>query len=311
MTWAEAKAKSGIGSGKGKSTKQQQIGKRESHGKLLAAKIVAKHSDTSTETVIDSRQAAKLAKKDQQRQKQLDAKRQAEKEQQRLDAVAKPHQQAIQKLHEYISDFPTSALSAAASKTTTATSEKDQWALICESKQMQCDEIMALQAMLNTDDDVNDENIPVQPLLVVHADSKLEDMQQKIEEWQCDMDNERLQESIVHHPPISFALQRSIPDMDDDDWVAHLYVIVTFPPKYPMESSSMSSLHIDIPWFLITQPSLVVAENKPLQSLRHLDTKKLLAALTEQQREISSDGIPIVYELLDTWLMENLFEYVE
>jgi hypothetical protein len=112
----------------------------------------------------------------------------------------------------------------------------------------------------------------------------------------------------VKHPPISFVLKRHLEDPNDEEYVAHLLVHVTFQPQYPLH---VTPPNISIVWFLLTQKSMMVSSNKPLDSTNQgiLDETKLLQDIAQH----SSDyllGMPSVYELLDTWLSENLFHYI-
>ena len=100
-------------------------------------------------------------------------------------------------------------------------------------------------------------------------------------------------------------MKRSVDDPNNDDWVAHCLVEVIFPSHYPLH---VTPPEIRIAWFLLTQKSLVVADNKPLESMGFLDETALLQALHAQAQELV--GMPCLYELLDTWWSEHLFDYV-
>jgi hypothetical protein len=303
MTWAEAKAKSGIPT----TSKQKEAGriKAENHGKLLAAKILAKAGPTMEEQ-IHNRQAAKQARKDQHRQAQLEAQREAEKERQRLEAVARPHERAQDKLRELVESFASSSSLTTTSTTTTrdqASSPNDDDDLadaadpsvICESKQLQLDELLALHAIYADTPDV----------LTVAEDSQWDDLPIKLEQWQDDPTSVESQDAVVRHPPIRLALKRSIADPEDDDWVAHCLVEITMPPTYPLVETPPK---IQVTWFLLTQKSLIVADNKPFESLGTLDEVGLLQAVKEQAQELI--GMPCLYEVMDTWFSENLFQFI-
>jgi RWD domain len=288
MTWAEAKAKSGSAP----PSKNKDAGriKAETHGKLLAAKILAKAGPSQDEQ-IQNRQAAKQARKDQQRQAQLQALREAEKEKQRQEAIAKPHERALAKMKELAEGF---SLSTATTVLPGMEETEVDPALVCESKQFQLDELLALQAIYADTPDI----------LTVADDSQWEDLQTKMEAWQNDPTQET-EGAVVNHPPLRIALKRSIEDPEDEDWIAHCLVEISMPPTYPV---AVTPPVIKISWFLLTQKSLVVADNKPLESLGTLDDVGLLQALTLQAQDLI--GMPCLYEVMDSWFSENLFHFI-
>jgi len=306
LTWSEAKAKSGIST----NSKQKEIGKikGETHGKLLAAKIVAKSAPSVEEQQTQNRQAMKQAKKDLQRQAQLDAQREATKERQRLEAVVKPHEQAIEKLQELATTFQTSRRRKKEGDVdeesgTSKGMTEEEMTVICESKQLQVDEMFALQAMYADTPDV----------FTISEDSKLEDLQMALEEWQ--EDPTITTKNVINHPPLRLGWKRSIvnpDDDDDDDWIAHCFLEIVLSSTYPMimkeEEESPAPMEINVLWFLLTQKSLIVSEDKPFESWGILDESGLRDALFVQVREMI--GLPCLYEVMDTWFSENLFQFI-
>ena len=290
MTWAEAKSKSGGPP----ITKNKEAGriKADTHGKLLAAKIVAK-AGPSVEEQIQNRQAAKQARKDEQRQAQLQAQRDAEKERQRVEAVARPHEQALVKLQELAEAFVLSS----SHKDDDDDDERGDATVICESKQLQLDELLALQAIYVDTPDV----------LTVAHESEWEDLQTHLERWQEDPTMTESERSIVTHPPLRLAWKRSLdnPDEDDNDWVAHCFVEITMPSTYPIIETPPT---IHIAWFMLTQKSLVVSDDKPLENWGVLDETAFLHALREHAQEWI--GMPCLYEVMETWFSENLFRFI-
>jgi hypothetical protein len=301
LTWAEAKGKTGNISSSGGN---KNNARRENHGKLLANKIISKAGPSETE-VVKNRQAARLARRDQQRQEQLETQRQAQKERQRMEAVAEPHQQALEKLEERAVAYQSSTtafksyIDDAASAAVSNNSEDLSMILLCESKQLQVDELLALQAIFADTPDI----------LVVADDCRLEELQQNLEDWQMDASSSNhleLSAIIASHPPLRIVLKRSVDDPKDDDWVAHCLLEIVFPHDYPIQ---VTPPQIRVEWFLLTQKSLVVAENKPLESLGTLDESGIVEALKQQAQELGV-GMPCLYEILDTWWCENVFEFI-
>ncbi len=295
MTWAEAKSKCGEGGSKNPNKATIKISQQPNHGKLLAAKIIAKQGPQEDER-IKNRQAARMARKDQLRQEQLDRQRELEKEQRRLEEMVRPCETALVKLKELQQKFHDKGASNIDCDNESADTSNDDLDpdMICESKQLQLDEVLALEAIY-ADQDV----------LQVAASSKLEELQEKLETLQENPDTG--QAAVVQHPPISYTLVRSIDDPEDDDFVAHFLLHVSYPPNYPLETTPPT---LRILWHLVTQKSLVVPSNKPLESLAILDEEALFQAMSEEAQE-SLLGMPSVYELLDTWLTEHIFEYLQ
>jgi hypothetical protein len=173
--------------------------------------------------------------------------------------------------------------------------DSDRKNLLCESIQLQLDEVLALEAMY-ADTDV----------LRVSAGSRLDRLRGKVETWLEDEDSIQCQDAILSHPTLSYTLKRSIDHPDNDDLVAHLLLHVEYPPDYPLVTTPPKIVMV---WYLVTSKSLVVASNKPLESLGRLDDEALFEALSAEAKEFLV-GLPGVYELLDTWLAEHLFDFV-
>jgi len=70
----------------------------------LAAKIMAKNGPSEDERIRD-RQAKKTAYKDQQRQEQLTAQREAKREHQRVGGMVKPHGMAVERLRQLADEY--------------------------------------------------------------------------------------------------------------------------------------------------------------------------------------------------------------
>ncbi len=292
MTWAEAKNKSGEGGGsKNPHSAKLKLSQQPNHGKLLAAKIIAKQG--SADDRIKDRQAARMARKDQLRQEQLDAQRELEKEQKKLDSMVKPHETAMQKRKEFEQEFH-EKLANNNNNTDTATDDSSGGDpdIVCESKQLQLDEILALEAIYSDQD-----------VLRVSAASRMEELQEKLEAFQEDDSNTT---HVLEHPALSYTLARSIDHPEDDDVVAHLLLHVSYPSVYPLETTPK----LDLVYCVVTKRSLLVPNNKPLESLGFLNEQGLLVAMKDEAQE-SLLGMPSVYELADTWLTEHVFEFIE
>ena len=116
------------------------------------AKIIAKHGPSEDERV-KNRQAARMARRDQMRQEELDRERELKKEQARLDDMVRPHDKAIDKMKELESKFHELQINNNKKETESSScrnnneNDLEQMNSICESKQLQLDEVLALDAI--------------------------------------------------------------------------------------------------------------------------------------------------------------------
>jgi len=299
LTWGEAKNKSGVGKNKAVIKPHQ----KESHGKFLAAKIISKGGPDQGEK-IKNRQAAKLAKKDQKLQEELDMQREIKKEQQRLEDVVRPHEKALQKMKEVelnfhqrnnnnVNQINYDDCSNNHDKNDDDDDDDDRRTLLCESKQLQLDEVLALQAIY----------VDTETLKISEA-SNLEELQNKLDDWQMDPDRISLQKTVIDHPMIALTMNRSIEDEENNDLIAHILLHIIYQNNYPLQVPT-----IQILWFLVTKKSAVTSSNKPLESLGVLDEVELIKSMSDHANEYLL-GMPSVYELLDTWLSEHLSEFI-
>ena len=179
-------------------------------------------------------------------------------------------------------------------KTSANSMDVSEMKLCAECKQMQLDEIMALEAIFT---DTNN-------FLVAEA-SNVERLRDLMEEYQMDEDNEALLRSVVEHHPVSLYLQQTIDDDDNPDLVASLLLRITYPRLYPLGGSPPL---MDISYFMVTDRTVVCSPDKPLESLAYLEEVKLQEAFAAESKQILPD--PSVYEVAVTWLPENLFQFV-
>merc|ERR1712238_67931 len=252
-------------------------------------------------------QAAKMAKKDQKLQEELDRQREIKKEQQRLEDVVRPHEKAIQKMkevelnfHQRNNDNVNQINSDDCSNNHNKDdddddddNDDDRRTLLCESKQFQLDEVLALQAIY----------VDTETLKISEA-SNLEELQNKLDDWKMDPDRRSLQQTVIDHPMIALTMNRSIEDEEYNDMIAHILVHVIYQNNYPLQVPT-----IQILWFLVTKKSAVTSSNKPLESLGVLDEVGLIKSMSDHANEYLL-GMPSVYELLDTWLGEHLSEFI-
>jgi hypothetical protein len=264
------------------------------------AKIIAKLGPSDDER-IKNRQAARMARRDQMRQEELDRERELKKEQARLDNMVRPHELAIDKMKELESKFHERQINnnketESSSSNNRVENDLEQMKSICESKQLQLDEVLALDAIYADLD-----------TLKVSEACRIQELQSKLDSWQMeDGDIIDLQKEIVEHPKIIYTLKRSIEDPQDEDWIIHLLVVAEYSPSYPISTTPPI---LTIQWYLITKQSLVVPSNKPLVSCGVLDEGGLLSAIAKEAQEL--EGMPVVYELLDTWLNDHIFDYIQ
>jgi len=138
--------------------------------------------------------------------------------------------------------------------------------------------------------------------------SKLDQLREKVEEWQIDEDNQTLMLAIAKHVPISFTLKLRIEGCceENDSFIALMLLQISLPPKYPLHGSAPD---FHIVWFIVVDPLETCNANKPLETLGYCDELKLKDTIKrEAEGQLLPD--PCVYELATTWLSEHLKEYV-
>lgn len=289
LTWDEAKAK--VGGSNAYTEKKKPIPKNINHGDALTAKVIAKNG-ASQQELSQHKSLLKKARREEERAAAAAAKREEERERERADQVVKPHEQARERLKELALQQVVAFLAPETSSTTTNDFDLSEMKQIAECKQMQLDEIMALEAIF----------ADTEEFLVSEA-SNLEDLREKIEEYQMDEEKEVLLRSVAEHPPVSLYLQLTLDG--DIDLVASVLLHVTYPQLYPLGGSTP---HYEIDYFMVTDRTAVCSADKPLESLAYLEETALRDALKTESGQILPD--PCVYEVAVSWLSDNLFDFV-
>lgn len=283
MTWSEAKAKAGDNGGGGK----KKVAKKVPHDKILADKIIAKGTNQSEKDRIAGRQAARRARKDEERAILLEEKRREEKEKQRLEQVVKPHEQAIEKMAELAREQQRRKHNEG---NTINSSSLSQLQEIAECKQIQLDELLALEAIFMDTE-----------TFLVAEECQLDELREKMDALD-DSDGLSLK-AIARHPPVSFKLQHTIDDPDGGDLVANILLHVELPALYPLKENVAPKF--EIVFFMLTDKTMVCSANKPLESLGYLEESRFMDSIKAEAQMLLPD--PCIYELSSTWLPENIF----
>eukprot|EP00545_Synedropsis_sp_CCMP1620_P001002 CAMPEP_0119014074 /NCGR_PEP_ID=MMETSP1176-20130426/9339_1 /TAXON_ID=265551 /ORGANISM="Synedropsis recta cf, Strain CCMP1620" /LENGTH=313 /DNA_ID=CAMNT_0006967211 /DNA_START=94 /DNA_END=1035 /DNA_ORIENTATION=+ len=290
ITWAEAKGKAGANNNSHGGKKKTAV-RQVNHGQALTAKIVVKNSAPAEFNQAELRRARRQDEKTAALARKLANERELEKQHQ---DVVQPHDQAKERMSEVALELQAEAVKLSAGSDITSSVDLSEMQQIVQCREMQLDEIMALEAIFVDTDE-----------FLVAAESNADELRGKIEDWQADEENEALLTSVVQHPPLSYSLQLSIDGSNEDqmDLVASLLLKVTLPPMYPESALPQ----FEVAYFVVTDRTAVCSADKPLESLVNLQEDKLLEALLEQAQQIVPD--PCVYELAVMWLTDNLFDF--
>jgi len=312
LTWSEAKNKVGESSGgQGKKKPNGLVGTKN-HATHQAQKIISKGDNRSQSDKIKDRQAARLARKDAERQAYLNAQREEEKERAQLEQLVRPYDLAVERLDNIANDEQDNNINRKAKSSTTTDDPNNTLAdldldQVCECRQMQLDEILALEAIYDGAD--------MEPLSFLTA-SKLEDHRKTIEEWQLDESNEQLKKTVRDLPPISFTLKLILENDDvlskgpssessesesESELACLMLLKVTFPPLYPLYESQTP--YFEVVDLMVVDKTSVCNKNKPLESIGRLQEDGFIEALKSQALELH--GMPCVYEIVATWLPEE------
>jgi len=304
LTWAEAKGKVGGSSGAG-GKKAKQLGKKAAHSDVLAQKIIAKRQQSSAS---GDDEGGIVTKAQQRRQERADAKASAAiaaaKEEERLNSLAlvAPSESAklrmeklVQGLHEKPIQLQSSCIDD--------NNDPEEKRKVFECKQLQLDEIMALEAIFLDSNDFQ----------MFQACSK-DELQSYVETYQEDED-EIVLNSIVKHPSLAFTLSMTVDDnresksQEDEDLelVASVVLQIILPDLYPLYNMTPN---IEIHDIMVTSKTAdPIRPDKTLDSLVHVDMNELNSQLRQACAEILPDLC--VYEVTNSWLSEHLFDFVE
>jgi hypothetical protein len=296
LTWAAAKHANGDSAGikKKKGEKPKKLGHTE--------KIIAKNGVTK-EQIAKEKSIIKQEKRLEDKLSVIAEKRAEERRQQLHIPKIKPHEQAQKKMSEL-------AFKHQAETTTTKSfarideSDLSELQIICQCKEMQLSELMALEAIFADTEEY-----------LVAASSELESLQEKMEAYQADEENETALRSVANHPPISIILQLTVPDdsqiMTEDglELITSLLLRVTLPPTYPLVTESPeSSPHFEVVYFMCADNLEEVNADKPIESMAFLDEVQLLEAFQKECHLLLPDLS--VYEVASSWLCENLANFL-
>jgi hypothetical protein len=300
LSWAEAKARSGIAASGVK--KNKEVLRKQNHGDVLAAKIIAKSGGGVKEA--EDRKLKKAFRKQEEKAAAIAAQRAEEREQKRLAAMqeVKPTDRAIERSTEILQELREKETDDPPNVNVDSIdfNDEDTLAKIVECKQMQVDEIMALEAMVPEED------------FVLCNGSRIDELREALE--LCD-DDIAMRQQIAKHPPLSFYIRLQLDDDQDaagDDVAAEMnlnaQIVVrgTLPPLYLNSDGSQQPMW-SFEYVMVTDKNQFCSADKPLESMAWLDEIKLKQGM-EQKAEDELLPYPCVYELAVTWLSENIFQ---
>ena len=241
-----------------------------SHADALTAKIVRKTSAPSDFTKAELRRA----KKQEEKAVALAAKMAEEREAERREREARticPTDLAKERM-------TAEADRRRAAPTNFVAAAEDNDHNLDESQMVQCremqlDELDALEATHAETDE-----------FALADDADIDELRERIEQWQEDGGNADLVSSIVGHPPTRFCLQLVVEDEMNVSWgpmtvalVATVLLQITLPPSYPEASLPQ----MEVAYFCVTDRNAQMVTDKALESLVHLEEERLLQDLAK------------------------------
>jgi hypothetical protein len=302
LSWAEAKAKSGIAPSGVK--KNKEMLRKQNHGDVLAAKIIAKSGGGVKES--EDRKLKKAFRKQEEKVAAIAAQRAEEREQKRLAAMqeVKPYDRAKERSAEILKELREKETDDPPMFNDDSIDFDDEGTLakIVECKQMQLDEILALEAMVPEED------------FVICNGSRITELREALDS--CD-DDSTIRRRIAKHPPLSFYIRLEVDDCHipagDDlaaeiDWNVQILIRVTLPPLYLNSDGSQQPMW-SFEYVMVTDKNQYCSADKPLESMAWLDEIKLKQAM-EKNAEEELLPYPCVYELAASWMSENVFQFL-
>lgn len=321
LTWAEAKSNSKVGGSS--SSKKPLVPKKIDHGKALTAKVIAKNG-ASRDDISKEKTLMKRAKRGEERAAAAALKRAEEKERQRREMMVKPFDVARDRVIAIADELQKNCIDVRKEEDGSGKNGRQQQIIgkedqqmVAECREMQVNELLGLDAIYNTDDgeDANKE-------MRIANSADFESLQQRVEQWQIDPENEALLENVANHPHLSFTIQITVDGTIRDDHFADkgeveltsiMLLRVTLPPLYPLGEISGAANNtlptFDVEFFCCTEREMECTPDKPLESLAHLDESGLKESLAEEAMQIFPD--PCVYMVVTACLMERLFEFTK
>ena len=293
LTWAEAKAKVGGSTG---TKKKSLIPKKIDHGKALTLKVIAKNGASQSE-ISKEKTLLRKAKRDEERALAAIEKRKEEKELKRIQNLVKPFDLAVDRIKSLAKKIQQQDLNRSESFENEIDDIKGLQN-IAECRSLQLNEVMGLEAIYADTDN-----------FYISNSSQFETLQGYIEEWQMDVENESMLQSILQHPPLSFTIQVIVDGMCKEsnmEIAAVLLLRVIMPKMYPIDETSIPNFVIED--FIATDREALCNPDKPLESLAHLAENRLKNTLEEEARLLLPD--PCVYEVVTSSLMERLFDFL-
>jgi hypothetical protein len=297
LTWAAAKHANGDSAGikKKKGEKPKKFGHME--------KIINKNGVTK-EQIAKEKSIIKQEKRLEEKLTVIADKRAEERRQQLQIPKIKPHEQAQQKMSELAMKYQAETTPPTKSFARHDGSDLSELQMICQCKEMQLSELMALEAIFADTEEY-----------LLSASSELESLQELMEAYQADEENETALRSVANHPPISIILQLTVPDDNQImtegvlELITSLLLRVTLPPTYPLATETPESApHFEVVYFMCADNLEEVNADKPIESMAFLDEVQLLEALQKECQLLLPDLS--VYEVCFTWLCENLANFL-
>lgn len=269
---------------------------------MLASKIIAKQGGNAASA--ENKKLAKQYRKIEAKSAAIAADRLEEREQKRLAALqeVRPYDRVKEHVSKILKELRDKEDDVPPPDADIDWNDEEVQAKVAECKQMQLDEIMALEAMIPEEE------------FVLSSVSDIEGLREKLEQYESDPDDASVRSSIVKHPPISYIIKLEVDDYRDekDDPEIDLNVIlllrVTLPPLY-LNSDGSQAPNWDFNYVMVTDKNQYCSADKSLESLAWLDEQGIKDSMNKQAAE-DLLPYPCVYEVAVTYLSETIFGYL-